>query len=208
VSLTPVMQLKELSPPLLLAQLDQLAPQLIATLQEVVLTMQLFAKMLDALPTPVTQLPTNVKSLFQVAMIVMLAQLTVSTHLLAVSTLLNVLLLIIATPHLVPQEHALTLQRIVMTEMFVLSILATFALELVSTLQSPALVEPEMLEHAILQPQNAKLERLARTIATALEMEIQLINHTVTLLLVVTTPLLLVNLSILRTFLPIKRSSF
>jgi len=135
VSLILVMQLKESSPPLLLAQLDQLAPQLIATLQEVVLTMQLFAKIVDALPTPVTQHPTNVKSLFQVAMIVMLAQLTVSTHLLAVFTLLNVLLLIIAIPHLVPQEHAPTLQRIVMTEMFVLSILATFALELVLTLQ-------------------------------------------------------------------------
>jgi len=183
------MHLSESSLLLLLALKDQLAPQLIATLQEVVSTMQLFAKILDVLPTPVTQLPTNVKSLFQAVVMVMLALLILSIHPLAVSTLQNVLLLICAQLHLVPQEHAPTPQRIVMTEMFVLPILAIFALELVLTLQSPALAVLEMLEHAILKLQNVKLERHVSTTVTVLEMETQLINHTVTLLLVVTTHL-------------------
>jgi len=131
VLLTLAMLLLELSLLQLPAQLDQLAQQLIVMLPEVVLTMQLFAKLVDVQTINVTQLPTNVKLSFQIVMMVIHAPLTASTHLPAVFTLLYALLQICAQPQLVLQDNALTLQRIVMTVMFVLSILATFALELV-----------------------------------------------------------------------------
>jgi len=134
VLLTLVMQFLELSLNQLLAQLDQLAPLLIAILQEDVVTMQLLANLLDALTMHVTQLPTNVKSLCQIVMMVMHVPVIPSTHLLAVSTLLYVLLLMDVLSQLVMQEHVKTLQRIVMMEMYVPSILAMLALELASTL--------------------------------------------------------------------------
>jgi len=134
VLLTLVMQFLELSLHQLLAQLDQLAPLLIAILQEDVVTMQLLANLLDALTMHVTQLPTNVKSLCQIVMMVMHVPVIPSTHLLAVSTLLYVLLLMDVLSQLVMQEHVKTLQRIVMMEMYVPSILAMLALELASTL--------------------------------------------------------------------------
>jgi len=151
--------------------------------------MQLFAKLLDVLTINVIHHPTNVKSLFLIVMMVILALLTASTHLPAVFTLLNALLQICAQPQLALQDNAAMQQRTVMTVMFVLSILATFALELVYIHQSPALAELEILEHAILLQQNVKSEKLAPTTATVLEMETLFINHTVTLLLDVTSHL-------------------
>jgi len=181
VSLTLVMQFSELSLHQLLAQLDQLAPQLIAILIEDVSTIQLFAMLLDVLTTNATLLLTNVKSLFLAVMMVMHAPMIPSTHPLAVSTLLNVLLLMHVPSQLVMQEHVKILQRIVMMEMYVPLILAIFALDLASTLQSLALVELETLELATLKLQNVSSEKHVLITATVMGTETQLTFHTVIL---------------------------
>jgi hypothetical protein len=90
------MLLKESSPPQSLAQLDLHVPPPIAILPEDVSMMQLSANLLDALTTNATQLPTNVKLLFQAVMMVMHVLLIASTQPLAALTLLFALLLICA----------------------------------------------------------------------------------------------------------------
>jgi hypothetical protein len=134
VSLTLAMLLLEFSLLQSLAQQDQLAPQLIAMHQEDVLTMQSLANLLDVQTINAIQLPTNVKSSFQIVMMEMLALLIASIHPLVVSTLLNALLQICAQSQLALQELATATQRTVMMEMFAQLILAIFAPDLVSTL--------------------------------------------------------------------------
>jgi len=135
--------------------------------------MQLFANLLDALTTNVTQLPTNVKLLYQAVMMVMLALLIASTQPLAVPTLLFALLLICAPQLLALLDNVPKLQRTAMTATHAPSTLVTLALELVSTLLSPALADPETSVLATLKPLSAKSDKHVSTTATVLLMEIQ-----------------------------------
>jgi hypothetical protein len=155
--------------------------QLIVMLQEVVSTTKLLAKLLDAQTTNAILHPTNVKSLFQTVMMVMLALTTLSIHLLAAFTLHIVLLLMYAQSPLAKQDAAQTLQRTVTIAIHAQLTLAIFALELVLTLLSLALAVLEILEHAILKLLFAKLENLVSTTATVLGITIQLTFHSVIL---------------------------
>jgi hypothetical protein len=188
------MQLSESPQLLLLAQLVQLVPQPIVILQEDVSTTQSPANLLAVLTTNATQLRTNVKSLFLTVMMVMLVLLIPSIHLLAVNTLQNALLLICAHSPLVLLELAVALLKIAMIATLAQSTLAISALELVSTLLSLALVELETLELAIHKLLSVSSNKLAKTTAIVLEMEIQLTVGFVTPLLVATSLLTLTKI--------------
>jgi hypothetical protein len=136
------------------AQLDQLVLLLAAILQPDVFTHLLFANPLDVLLTLATQLPTNVKSLFLIAMMEMLAPTTASILLPAVFTHQNVLLLTLVPSQLALQDNALTFLKIATTATLALPTLAISAPELVFTLLLFALAAAETLEHAILKPLN------------------------------------------------------
>jgi hypothetical protein len=163
--------------------MDLHVPPLIAILQEDVFTTQLPANLLDAQITNVTHLPTNVKSLFQAVVMAIHVLLILSTHLPAVSTLQNALLLMHVPLLPVPEEFVTVFQRIVMTEMSVLLTLVIFALELASTLQSLALAKLVLLELATLKLLSVKLDKLVLTTVTVLLMEIQLTFLSVTQIL-------------------------
>jgi hypothetical protein len=184
VSIMLVMQLSELPPLLSLALMVQLVPQLIAILQEDVFMTQSLAAILDALIMLATHLLTSARLLFLAAMMVMLVPSIPSIHLPAVNTLLCAFLLICAQSPLALLELATTVLKIAMIATLAQSTLAISALELVSTLQSPALAELETLELAIQVPLNVLSDKLARTTVTVLEMEIQLTLGFVILLLV------------------------
>jgi hypothetical protein len=164
-------ELPQLLSPVLM---DQLVPQPIAILQEDVFTMQSPANLLAVLTMLVIQLPTNARLLFLAAMMVMLVLSTPLTHLPAVNTLLYALLLMCAQSPLVLLELATAILKIAMIAILAQSTLAISALELVSTLQSLALVELETLELAIQAPLNVSSDKPAKTTATVLEMEILL----------------------------------
>jgi hypothetical protein len=107
-------------------------------------------------------------------MMVMLVLSIPSTHLLAAFTLLNALLLICAQSPLVPLELAVALLKIAMIATLAQLTLVISALDLVYTLLSLALVELEILELAIHKLLSVSSDKLAKTIAIVLEMEILL----------------------------------
>jgi hypothetical protein len=177
-----VMQFLELLKNQSLVLMDQLVQQRDVIHQEGVSMIQFIVNVLLVLNTNVTLNPTNVKSSFQIVMIMMHVLLILSNHALDVFILQNVLLLMHVLSLLAVTDNALILQRIVMMEMHVLSTLVTCALELVFTLQSLVLVELTKLELAIQQLQNVFSEKHVKMILNVLEMEIQLIFHTAALL--------------------------
>jgi len=164
----------------LLVQQDQLVLQLTAILQEDVLTIQSLANLVDVQITNAILHPTNVKSSFQIVMMVIHVLLTPSTHPLAVFIPHCVLLQICVLSQLAPEDNVATLQRTVMMEMFAQLTLAIFALEHVYTLQSRAHVELETLVLATLKLQFVKSENLVSTTVTVLLTEIQHTLHSVT----------------------------
>jgi len=106
--------------------------------------------------------------------------LMLSTHLLAVLTLLFALLLTHVPLLLALMEFVTMLQRTAMTATLAPSTLAIFALELASTLQSLVLAVLVTSELAILKPLSAKSDKHVPTTVTVLLMEIQLIFLSVT----------------------------
>jgi hypothetical protein len=157
---TPAMLLVESSLPQRFAQQDHLVPPLAAILQLDVFILQLFANPLDVQLTLATHLLTNVKSLFLIAMMEMLAPTTASIHPPAAFTLQNVLLLTLAPPQLVLQDNALTFLKIATTATHAQPTPAISTLELVLTLLLFVLAALEALELAILKLLNASSTQL------------------------------------------------